>query len=296
MGILRRRPPRQLLVQLASVRAATQDGVKARLCRPGGLAHGGFETSPFVVSSDAQRDPSIRALARIDVVWRLPQMSCAETRSRDAALRFEDRGRDARHPCFVHAEIDAPALARLATLVQGQQQGIGHVEATGVVHVVAARAYGRPTLVAGEGGEATDGVYSARPRSIRPPRAGVAVGGTAQGDDIGLDFDQAVVIQTQTPHGTRAKVVSHDVTLGHEFEKHLLAQGVGHLQAEALLIARPVAERTAFVPPLIAGLPIRKGTGAPIIHVLRTLDPDDLGAKVGQEGCAPWENVYLLEG
>src|SRR5262249_29607380 len=255
----------------------------------------GFKTPPFVVSGDAQRDPAIRALAGIDIVWRLPQMPGAETRSRHTALRFEDCWGDARYPRFVHAEIDPHTLARLATVTQGQQQGIGHVEATGVVHVVATRPDGWPALVAGEGREATDSVHRTRPRSIRPPGTGVTVGSTAQGDNIGLNFDQAVVIQPQTPHGAWAKVVGHDVTMGHEFEKHLFAQGVRHLQAEALFIARPIAKRTTFVPPRVTGLTVRKGAGAPIIHVLNTLDSDDLRAKVGQEGCAPRENMHLLE-
>src|SRR5262249_25576694 len=156
---------------------------------------------------------------------------------------------------------------------------------------VATRAYGWAALVASEGREATDSIHSASTRSIRPPGTSVAVGSTAQGDNIGFDFDQAVVIQAQTPHSAWAKVVGHDVTMGHEFEKHLFAQGVRHLQAEALFIARPIAERTTFVPPLVTGLTVRKGAGASIIHVLNALDPDDLRAKVGQEGCAPWENV-----
>src|SRR5262252_7179448 len=111
MGLLGRGPLRQLPIQLLPVRPAPQNGIKAPLGGPGWLAHGRFKTLPFVVRSDAQRHPAIGALAGIDVVRRLPQMRRAETWSRDAALRFEDRWGDARHPRFVHAEIDAHALA-----------------------------------------------------------------------------------------------------------------------------------------------------------------------------------------
>ncbi len=81
---------------------------------------------------------------------RLPQVGGAKARTSDAALRFEQGWRHTRHAGFIHAQVQAHTGASLAALVEGQEQGIGHVQAAGVVHIVAASPQGRAAFIARE--------------------------------------------------------------------------------------------------------------------------------------------------
>jgi hypothetical protein len=81
-----------------------------------------------------------------------------------------------------------------------------------------------------------------------------------------------------------------------ELLTHLLAEGMGHIQTKTLFVARPVGERSALVPPFIAGFAIGEWARTPVVHVVGTFDADDLGAEVSQESGSPRKHVDLFKG
>ena len=133
-------------------------------------AHCGPPIAPFSDSHSASDDttdnyPTVVAFSRIHVVRRLPPVGAAQAIAGDApAAPPRWPGPLPRQPVFQHGQVNPHALARLVALVQGQQQGVGHVVADGMVHVVGGWApLGGSALVAGQVGQATGGVNGARP-------------------------------------------------------------------------------------------------------------------------------------
>jgi hypothetical protein len=124
----------------------------------------------------------------------------------------------------------------------------------------------------------------------------VAIGRTAQRDDIWLHPDQAVVIQSQTLHRARTEVVRDNVAACYQLEEHLLTLGMGDIQTEAFFVAGPVGKRATFIPPLLPRHLVRKRPGAAVVHMRGAFHPDDLSAEISQKRCAPGEHMHLLQG
>src|SRR5262245_777075 len=102
LSIVGRRPLAQVSIEVVAVPPAPQDSGKARLCSPGRLAHDATQGAPLVIRCHRNGNPAISALAGIDIVWRLPQVGRAKTRTADAALRFEQGWCNTRTAGYVH--------------------------------------------------------------------------------------------------------------------------------------------------------------------------------------------------
>ena len=196
-------------------------------------------------------------------------------------MRFQDSRADGRHAGFLHGEVDTHALAGLFALIQRQQQGIGHVVAHRVIHVVIAGPPRWAVFIASQIGHPAGGIDGTGPGSGPAPRASVSEGGGAQGDDPGIQLAQALMVEAVPCHGAGAEVIRHDVAFLSQLEENFFTPGIGHFQTKALLIpGAKVGQVSTLVPPFFAGLPAGEGPGLAVLQVDHTFHADDLGAQI----------------
>ena len=251
---------------------------------------------PFGIVGYCNGDPAVAARTRIHIMRRLPQMPAAQPLACDAALRLQNGRSYARDPGLLHAQVNAHSFAGSVAAVQGQQQRIGHVVSGGVIHVVVACPQRRAALITSEVGHAAHRVHGARAGACFAPRAGVAEGRAAQGDDARVNLGQAFVVKAETAHRSRPEVVGHNIAMPDQFQEDLLPGGMGHIQTQTLLVTRAeIREVPALIPPFRPGLAVGERPGLAILHVRHTLDADDLGAHVCQKGSAPGQGMHLLQ-
>ena len=190
--------------------------------------------------------------------------------------------------------VDPLALAGAGPVVEGGEDGDGHVVAAGVVHVAVAPAGRRLVGQAGGEREAGHGLHDRPPRLERRVRARLAEPAVGDVDDVGAELLAAARSRSPCRSSTpAAKFSAH-----HVGDPHQLARAAPWPAACARLSVMPSFSTLWLLKPAPNSMPAalvderrRTPQDVPAPLVGRVLDADHLRAEGGQElrGSGPGE-------
>ncbi len=175
------------------------------------------------------------------------------------------------------SDLDELALTRSPPMVERRQERDGGVHSGDGI--------GRSLQVAGRavrmsrGGRHAGHLFEVQcPTHVVPPRPHQAEAGHADHDDVRVDLNERVVVQTEVFDDARREVLHDDVGLGSQGKRQLSTSLGGQVQGDVTLVEiRCLPKGSAFVP-VIAGIHLRARIAEPV-GSLDGLDLHDVGAE-----------------
>ena len=269
--------PVEFVLALLAVRGVCETRV------PGIHAQDVAEPPPLLPGLDRDRDPGLRADARVDPPRREQRVAAAGAFGRGAADRLLDQavGGEREHGLDV-GEVDVLTLARSPAVAEGGQERRGGVDAGDRIaegDVLHGRRVAGAAVQVGQSGRLLDG------RAVGPvvhPGPALAEGRHRDHDELGVRLAEPWVVESQPGQDAGGVVLDHGIGLRDEAQQKVDAAPAGQVESDPQLVAAGRVEGGRLLVELLGDRLRRRFPAAPPVEVLAGLDLDHVGAEVGE--------------